>query len=48
MWDLVVSVPDHCLSLYFTFFFFVFICALVVVSCIFALLNKVIQAFKIF
>ena len=20
MWDLIVSVPDHCLSFYFTFF----------------------------
>ena len=24
MWDLIVSVPDHCLSLYFTVFFFFF------------------------
>ena len=22
MWDLIVSVPDHCLSFYFFFFFF--------------------------
>ena len=32
MWDLTVSVPDHCLSFYFTgpflFFFFVFFFAL--------------------
>ena len=24
IWDLIVSVPDHCLSFYFPFFFFFF------------------------
>ena len=24
IWDLIVSVPDHCLSFYFSFFFFFF------------------------